>query len=106
MPISFVWLNAIMFVACLPYLGFPLWKAAVVAIVAAICTYLSYGGRWVSRIGFGMLGISLAIWIGLLPAVQEWPDYLRSARNLSGLASLENRVQPQAPERYSTGSLR
>jgi hypothetical protein len=104
MPISFVWLNAIMFVACLPYLGFPLWKAAIIAIIAAICTYLSYGAQWVSRIGFGMLSVCLAIWIGLLPSVREWPEYLRTAKNLSGLASLESRAQQQAPERYSTGT--
>jgi hypothetical protein len=106
MNAALVWLNTIVFAACLPYLGVPFWKAAVVAVIAAVCTHVCYGGRWVSRIGFVMLGITLGIWTGFLPVTQEWPDYLRTAKSMSGLASLDSGVKQELPERFSTGSVR
>jgi hypothetical protein len=98
MLLPVVWLNGIIFAVCLPYLGISVWKAAIVAIIAVLCTFLQYGGRWVSRIGFAVLGVTLAIWIGFLPAVQEWPDHWRTVTNVAS--------QQQVAVPYSTGSLR
>jgi hypothetical protein len=106
MLLPFVWLNGIIFAVCLPYLGIPLWKAAIVALIAALCTFLHYGGRWVSRIGFATLAVTLATWIGFLPATQEWPAHLRTLTNLTGHAGPTDHAQQQIPSPESTGALR
>ena len=52
--------------------GIPWWKAAVIAAVALICWYLTYGRRIIIGIGLGLLVLGMGNWAGLVPQPSEW----------------------------------
>jgi hypothetical protein len=73
------WFNAIVIWTCLMFLGIGAFKAGVVAMIALISHYLGYGSRWLLRAGFGLLIVSLLVFIGVVPEPQEWRALGQSA---------------------------
>jgi hypothetical protein len=73
------WTGIIYFVG-LFLLGVIWWKALIVGIVAAICWYLNYSRRSVLALGMVALCLGLGIWVGLLPAVSQWGEWLAALR--------------------------
>jgi hypothetical protein len=57
--------------------GVPVWKCAVVGIVAFAASKLHYGRRAISRLGVLIMIASTFVWAGLTPDTQ---DLVRTAR--------------------------
>jgi hypothetical protein len=66
--------TAIVFFVGLILLGVHWWQALIVALIAAICWYLTYGRKIVVGMGLIILIIGLANWTGLLPE----PNHLKA----------------------------
>jgi hypothetical protein len=73
------WFNAIVILVCLVFLGVSAFKAVIVSVVALTCHYLNYGSRWVARAGFGLLIVSLLVFMAILPEPHEWSKFGQSA---------------------------
>jgi len=69
------WTALIYFVGLL-LLGIVWWKAAIIAIVASACWFLTYGRRIITGVGLAILFLGLGNWIGLIPAPSEWAQLL------------------------------
>jgi hypothetical protein len=76
------WFNAIVIFVCLMFLGVSAFKAGVVAAIALVCHYLTYGSRWLARAGFALLVVSLLVYIGVLPEPHEWGKLGQSALDI------------------------
>jgi hypothetical protein len=66
------WFNAIVYLACLIFLGLAASKAAVVAAMVLLCDYLGYGSRWLWRGGFALLVLTLLVFIDVVPEPKAW----------------------------------
>jgi hypothetical protein len=66
------WFNAIVYLACLIFLGLAASKAAVVAAMVLLCDYLGYGSRWLWRGGFALLVLTLFVFIDAVPEPKTW----------------------------------
>lgn len=74
-----LWFNAVVYASSLYYLGVSPWKAVVVGVVVLVATDLWYGRKWLLRIGFMLMIVGIAVWIGVLPEPQTWPALAESA---------------------------
>jgi hypothetical protein len=61
-------------------LGVVWWKALIVAGVAAISWYLTYGRRIIISIGLILLFFGLGSWTGLIPPPVQWGQFLAALR--------------------------
>jgi hypothetical protein len=73
--------NAAIYGIGLYVLGFGLLKAALIMPVVLVCVTLNYGARWVLRGGFGILVLTILLWLGALPPLDQWPDVAAHAAN-------------------------
>ena len=69
------WTGFIYLVGCL-LLGVLWWKAAIIAVVALICWYLTYGRRIIVGVGLSLIILGMANWTGLLPEPSKWEQIL------------------------------
>jgi hypothetical protein len=53
--------------------GLPWWQAGLIALLAMICWYLSFGRTAVAIIGVAILFAGLATWTGLIPRWHKIP---------------------------------
>lgn len=62
-------------------LGVIWWKALIIALIAAICWFLTYGRRIIVTVGLSLFLVGLANWAGLVPAPSEWGQLLALRRS-------------------------
>jgi len=68
------------YVVGLLLLGVTWWKALIIAGVAALSWYLTYGRRIVVSLGLILVFLGLGNWAGLIPAPAHWGDLLAALR--------------------------
>lgn len=64
--------TAIVFFIGLLLLGAIWWKALMVAAVAFICWYLTYGRQLIIGVGLFVLFLGFAVWLGLIMPPAQW----------------------------------
>lgn len=74
-----VW-NAICVFLALWYLTGGIGKSALVAFFVLLSSALGYGGRWVTRGGFLLSVVAIAVLLGF-PAPEQWADIVKSCTN-------------------------
>lgn len=70
-----VW-NAFCATVAIWYLSGSLMKAVPVGVFMLVSGVLNYGSRWLSRVGFAVSIIALAVLLGA-PGPDRWPDLVR-----------------------------
>jgi hypothetical protein len=70
---SCVW-NGIVYFVSLHSLGVPIWKNIAVTAILFVSTKMRYGAQWVFRGGVLLMFVAIAVWLGALPPLQQWPD--------------------------------
>ncbi len=73
-----IWTLAVYFCTLL-YIGVSLWRTAVVCTIVLICLALRYFERWVEKLGFALLLIAAAVWLQVIPTIDQWPDLASTA---------------------------
>lgn len=71
---------SIVYLGALCVLGVPLWKSAVIAVIVAVSLRISFGGRWLSRLGLALMIAAIAVWLGAVPPAEHWADSLTYVR--------------------------
>jgi hypothetical protein len=63
------------------YLTQSFWRSALVALFALISMALNFGSQWVSRVGFALSILAIALFLGA-PTLDRWADLIKSASEL------------------------
>ncbi len=64
--------NALIYFSALLIFDVSIVKAAIVALTVAVFRLASYGARWIEKIGFALIVVAGAVWVGIAPPAKDW----------------------------------
>lgn len=73
-----LWWNACCYTVCLYLLGVGLLKILIIFPIVLISSYVNYGRKWILRIGFVLLVLTVLVTMDILPQPNNWPGLVAS----------------------------
>jgi hypothetical protein len=78
-----LWWVAIVYTGCFYMLGLGAAKSIIIFPVVLISAYVNLGRRWILRAGFGLLVVTVLVWINALPDPDKWVGLLTTATQVA-----------------------
>jgi hypothetical protein len=86
--LALLWLwNGLVVFGSMQFLTGSLFKSALIAMFVGLSSALGYGQRWLLRGGFALAALAIAVYLDVLPPLDQWSSRVRDALSLLGFRS-------------------